>query len=136
MFHLILFTLIQPIENKVPISAQKKRPSSSAKVKQNSIISATESTKEEQVQHRISSSKIRNSVQVSGSQEKIANLPSETSLHNEEQNKLETSNYNKETKKNGISEETKERQQSAGKSEQMPMSELAGFQNQTSTETT
>ncbi|XP_050452351.1 TRAF3-interacting protein 1 [Cataglyphis hispanica] len=125
----------EPIEDKVPISAQKRRPSSSAKVKQNSIISATESTKEEQVQHRISSSKIRPSVQVSGSQEKIANIPSETSLHNEEQNKLETSNYNKETKKNGISEETKERQQSAGKSEQMPMSEL-DFQNQTSTETT
>ncbi|KAM0736071.1 TRAF3-interacting protein 1 [Formica fusca] len=120
----------EPIEDKVSISAQKRRPSSSAKVKQNSIISA-ESMKEEQVQHQSSSSKIKRSAQVNGSQEKIANLPSETSLNNEEQNKLETSNYNKETKKNGISEETKERQQRAEKSEQMPMSELAGSQNQT-----
>ncbi|XP_070171928.1 TRAF3-interacting protein 1 isoform X2 [Polyergus mexicanus] len=124
----------EPIEDKVSISAQKRRSSSSAKVKQDSIILA-ESMKEEQVQHRSSSSKIRRSAQVNGSQEKIANLPSETSLNNEEQNKLETSNYNKETKKNGISEETKERQQSAEKSEQTPISELAGSQNQT-TETT
>lgn len=129
-FNIIYFYYIQPIEDKVSISAQKRRPSSSAKVKQNSIISA-ESMKEEQVQHQSSSSKIKRSAQVNGSQEKIANLPSETSLNNEEQNKLETSNYNKETKKNGISEETKERQQSAEKSEQMPMSELAGSQNQT-----
>ncbi|KMQ96605.1 traf3-interacting protein 1 [Lasius niger] len=126
----------EPIENKVPASAQKRRPSSSAKMKQNATISATETMKEEQTQHRSSSSKIRHSAQVSGSQEKIANLPSEKSLNNEEQNKSETSNYNKETKKSGISEENKERQQSAEKSKQMPTSELAGSQNETTTETT
>lgn len=93
--------------------------------------------KEEQVQHRSSSSKIRHLAQISGLQEKIANLPSETSLNNEEQTKSETSNYNKEIKKNGISEENKERQQSAEKkSEQMPTSELADSENETTTETT
>ncbi|XP_072750625.1 TRAF3-interacting protein 1 isoform X2 [Anoplolepis gracilipes] len=105
----------EPIEDKVPSSAQKRRPSSSAKLKQNTILSATEPIKEEQVQHRSAS---------------------KTSPNNEEQNKLETNNYNKEIKKNGISEENKERQQSAGKSEQMPVSELAGSQNETTAETT
>lgn len=94
-----------------------------------------EPIKEEQV-HRISSSKIRHSAQISGLQEKVTNLPSETSFNNEEPNKSETNNYNKETKKNEMSEENKGRQQSAGKSEQMPTSELAGSQNETTTETT
>ncbi|XP_072750624.1 TRAF3-interacting protein 1 isoform X1 [Anoplolepis gracilipes] len=125
----------EPIEDKVPSSAQKRRPSSSAKLKQNTILSATEPIKEEQVQHRSASSKLRRSAQISGS-ERITNLSSETSPNNEEQNKLETNNYNKEIKKNGISEENKERQQSAGKSEQMPVSELAGSQNETTAETT
>ncbi|XP_029167472.1 TRAF3-interacting protein 1 [Nylanderia fulva] len=126
----------EPIENKVPASAQKRRPSSSAKVKENAIISTTETMKEEQVQHRISSSKIRHSAQINGLQEKIANLPPEQSL-NEDENKSETSN-NKETKKSEISEENKERQQSAEKKEhtQMPTSELAGSPNETITETT
>lgn len=137
LYHLIYFYYIQPIEDKVPTSAQKKRPSSSAKIKQNATISSHESMKEEQVQHRISSSKIRHSAQASSSQEKVANLLSETSLNNEEQNKSETSNYNKEIKKNEILEENKERQQSAEKkSEQMPTSEFTDFQNETTTETT
>ncbi|EFN74100.1 TRAF3-interacting protein 1 [Camponotus floridanus] len=130
----------EPVEDKVPTSAQKRRPSSSAKTKQNAIISPHEPIKEEQIQHRSSSSKIRHSAQVSGSQEKIANLPSEMSLNNEEQNKSEInqmSNYNKEIKKNGVSEENKERQQSAEKkSEQMPTTEFADSQNETTTETT
>lgn len=96
--------------------------------------------KEEQAQHRISSSQIRHSAQINGLQEKkIANRPSETNNEerrtnlNEEQNKSETSN-NKETKKSEISEENKE--QSAEKKEQIPTSELAGSQNETTTETT
>lgn len=136
-FNILYFYHIQPVEDKVPTSAQKRRPSSSAKTKQNATISPHEPIKEEQIQHRSSSSKIRHSVQVSGSQEKIANLPSEMSLNNEEQNKSETSNYNKEIKESGISEENKERQQSAEKkSEQMPTSEFADSQNETTTETT
>ncbi|GAB1862952.1 TRAF3-interacting protein 1 [Camponotus japonicus] len=127
----------EPVEDKVPTSAQKRRPSSSAKIKQNATISPHEPIKEEQIQHRSSSSKIKHSAQVSGSQEKIANLPSEMSLNNEEQNKSETSNYNKEIKESRISEENKERQQSAEKkSEQMPTSEFADSQNETTTETT
>lgn len=134
-FNMPYFYHIQPVEDKVPTSAQKRRPSSSAKTKQNAIISPHEPIKEEQI-HRSSSSKIRHSAQVSGSQEKIANLPSEMSLNNEEQNKSETSNYNKEIKKSGVSEENNERQQSAEKkSEQMPTTEVADSQNETTTET-
>lgn len=115
------FYCIQPVQNKVPTSAQRRRPSASAKVKQDATISAdaNDRTKEEQAQRRSASSRARRLAQVNGSQEKVGNMP----LQNEEQSKSVTSSYIKENEM----EENNTRQQSVDRSDQ-PMSELAGSQ--------
>nr|XP_012216942.1 PREDICTED: TRAF3-interacting protein 1 isoform X1 [Linepithema humile] len=115
----------EPIENKVPASA-RKRPSS-VKTKQNIAASAPviESTKEEQVQKRTSSSRVRHSAQVNSLREQPNLSPEITSFNNEEQNKSITTNSNKETKENEISDEV--RQRSAEKSDQ-PISEFTESQ--------
>lgn len=108
----------------MPASA-RKRPSS-VKTKQNNAASATaiESTKEEQVQQRASSSRVRHSAQVNGLREQVTNLsPEITSFNDGEQNKSVVNNYNKEIKENEISDEDKVLQQSAEKSDQ-PASEF------------
>ncbi|RLU25276.1 hypothetical protein DMN91_003369 [Ooceraea biroi] len=122
----------EPVEDKIPVSLQR-RSSSSAKVKQNSTESVAESMKEEQPQRRNSSSRVKRSVQMNDSQEKIANLPSET-LNNKEQDKLATSNLNKEIKENGITEEDKSQQRGTDRND-MSALDLAGAQIDT-TETT
>lgn len=95
-------------------------------MKQNATISAdaNDLTKQEHVQHRSASSRTRHLAQVNGSQEKIGNVPLQTS-NDEEQSKLLMSNY-KETNENGM-EEDKTQQQSAERSDQS-MSEFAGSQ--------
>ncbi|XP_077261074.1 intraflagellar transport 54 isoform X2 [Temnothorax americanus] len=96
----------EPVQNKTSTSAQRRRPSSSAKVKQDATISDVNGlTKEEQAQRRNSSSRARRTAQVNGSQEKI------------------------ETKENEM-EEDNSRQQSVEKSDQ-PTSELAGSRVET-----
>jgi len=76
---------VQPVQNKVPTSAQRRRPSSSIKVKQGAISEDTNDlTKEEQAQHRSTSSRTRRLAQA---QEKTGNIPLQTP-NNEEQNKL------------------------------------------------
>jgi len=113
----------------VPASAQKRPPS--VKAKQDIAASAIvlESTKEEQIQQRTSSSRGRHSAQVNSLREQVANLPAEiTSFNNEEQNKSVTTNYNKETKENDISDGDNMRQQS-----DQPTSEFTEANN---TETT
>lgn len=131
-FHLKnILLLLQPVQNKVPTSAQRRRPSSSAKVKQDATITAdaNDLTKEEQAQHRITSSKSRRLAQVNGLQEKGERERNmQTSANNEEQNKPMNSSI-KEIKENGIEEENT-RQQSVEKSDQL-MSELVGSQAET-----
>ncbi|XP_077261073.1 intraflagellar transport 54 isoform X1 [Temnothorax americanus] len=120
----------EPVQNKTSTSAQRRRPSSSAKVKQDATISDVNGlTKEEQAQRRNSSSRARRTAQVNGSQEKIGNTTLQTSSNNEEQNKSVTSGYTKETKENEM-EEDNSRQQSVEKSDQ-PTSELAGSRVET-----
>lgn len=131
LINVLVFTsyfCIQPVQNKVSTSAQRRRPSSSAKVKQDAIISAdaNDLTREEQAQHRITSSKLRIIGQINGSQEQIGNMPLHTS-NNEEEDKAVMS-----IKENGTEEENA--QQSVEKSDQL-MSELTGSQAE-ATETT
>ncbi|XP_011863655.1 PREDICTED: TRAF3-interacting protein 1 [Vollenhovia emeryi] len=116
----------EPVPNKVPTSAQRRRPSSSAKVKQDATITAdaNDLTREEQARHRSASSRPRRSAHVNGLQEKIGSL--QTSSNNEEQTRPVTSGYARETKENGMEEESA-RQQSVDKSDK-PTSELAGSQ--------
>ncbi|KAL6267593.1 hypothetical protein P5V15_000667 [Pogonomyrmex californicus] len=118
------------VQNKIPASAQKRRSSSSAKVKQDAMITmdTNELTKEEQAQRRSASSRARRSAQMNRSQEKTASMPLETSFNNEEQNKPVMSNYVKETVENGM-EEDNARQQNIEKSDQS-MSELVGSQTE------
>ncbi|EZA57865.1 TRAF3-interacting protein [Ooceraea biroi] len=96
----------EPVEDKIPVSLQR-RSSSSAKVKQNSTESVAESMKEEQPQQ---------------------------TLNNKEQDKLATSNLNKEIKENGITEEDKSQQRGTDRND-MSALDLAGAQIDT-TETT
>jgi len=89
---------------------------------------AIESTKEEeQEHHRNSSSRIKRSVQMNGSQNKFANSPSEM-LNHEKQDKPATNNSNKEIKENGIMEESKSRQQDIDKNDISAL-ELTGSQS-------
>lgn len=122
----MLFTshfCIQPVQNKVPTSAQRRRPSSSAKVKLDATISAdaNDLTREEQAQHRITSSKPRTIGQINGSQEQMGNMSLQTS-NNEEEDKAVTS-----IKENGTKEENA--QQSVEKGDQLT-SELTGSQGE------
>ncbi|XP_011687190.1 PREDICTED: TRAF3-interacting protein 1 [Wasmannia auropunctata] len=118
----------EPVQNKVPTSAQRRRPSSSAKVKEDATIlpDTNDLSKEEKVQHRSATSKGRRSAQVNGSQEKTESMPLQT--NNEEQKRPGTSSYVKETKENGV--EDNARQQSVERSDQ-PMSEPGGSQAET-----
>ncbi|KYM97070.1 TRAF3-interacting protein 1 [Cyphomyrmex costatus] len=117
----------EPVQNRVPTSVQRRRPSSSAKVKQDAMILADTSdlTKEEQVRYRSTFSRKKCLVQVNRSQEKIENISLQTSNN---ENKPVTNNYTKEIKENGI-EEDNAWQQNVGKSDQP--SELAGSQTET-----
>lgn len=118
--------LVQPVQNKVPTSAQRRRPSSSIKVKQDATISedTNDLKKEEQAQHRSTSSRTRRLAQA---QEKTGNIPLQTSSNNEEENKLVMST--KEINEIGL-EQDNARQKSIERSDQ-PMSEFAGSQEVT-----
>ncbi|KAL0131848.1 hypothetical protein PUN28_003005 [Cardiocondyla obscurior] len=119
----------EPIQNKVPTSAQKRRPSSSVKEKQDALISADANyeTKGEQAQHRSASSRPRRSAQANRAQEKIGNITPQTS-NNEELKKSVTNSFIKEIKENEM--EGSNAQQSSENDDQ-PVSELAGSQTET-----
>lgn len=126
----------EPIEDKV-LAASQRRASLSAKTKQNTTSATATESKEEQAQHRNSSSRVKRSAHINGSQEKAAKLPSK-GLNNEEQDES-TTNFNKEIQENGVTEEEdKPLQQGVNeKNDKTDISalDLAGSQEST-TETT
>lgn len=121
---MLAFYCIQPVQSKVPTSAQRRRPSSSAMKQDATILANTNDLTKEEQMHRITSSKTRHG-QINGSQEKIENMPLQTPSNNEEQDKPITNSYTKETEKNGT--EDSAQQQSVERSDQL-MSEVAGSQ--------
>ncbi|KYM83365.1 TRAF3-interacting protein 1 [Atta colombica] len=114
----------EPVQNKIPTSAQRRRPSSSAnKTKQDAmnLADANDLAKEEQVQHKNASGREKCLVQMKKKENILLQI-----FDNE--NKPVTSNYTKEIKENGI-EKDNALQQSIERSDQ-PMSELAGSQTE------
>ncbi|KAH0956756.1 hypothetical protein HN011_008890 [Eciton burchellii] len=121
----------EPVEKKVSTSSQRRKVSSSTNITSAIAIESTKEDEQEQKQeqHKNSSSKIKRSVQMNSSQDKLANLSSEM-LNNERQDKLATNNFNKEIKENGIMEEGKSRQD-IDKNDTSTL-ELTGSQSDTS----